>query len=202
MRGLAASAFPSEVRRMIRRLLSHTALGLCVAALTGCALQVKSDVNRSAFHSGQCKTFAWAGTFRTDNPMRGTVANPVNESRLRAAIAAHMQTLGVQLATSNADCLVGYGIGSTIAVDWAPYGAGWGYGWGWGWGGPGPYGPWGWDAPYMYRQGMIGIDLYDAKSREALWHASVNQDLYGATGADAEKRIDAAVDALFTKFPG
>jgi hypothetical protein len=187
---------------MIRRLLSHTALGLVMAALASCALQVRSDVNRSAFHSGQCKTFAWAGTFRTDNPMRGTVANPVNESRLRAAIAAHMQTLGVQLASGNADCLIGYGIGSTVAVEWAPYGGGYGWGWG-GWGGPwGPYGGWGWNAPYAYRQGMIGIDLYDAKSREALWHASVDQDLYRATGADAEKKIDAAVDALVTKFPG
>jgi hypothetical protein len=186
--------------RMITRILTHMALGLGVAALAGCALQVRSDVNRAAFHPGQCKTYAWAGTFHTDNPMRSTVANPVNESRLRAAIAAHMQTLGVQPVTSNADCLVGYGIGSTLAVDWYPYGYGYG---GWAWHGPyaGPYWGWGWGAPYAYRQGMIGIDLYDAKSREGLWHASVDQNLYGATGADAEKRIDAAVDALFKKFP-
>lgn len=185
---------------MITRVLTQMALGLGMAALTGCALQVRSDVNRSAFHSGQCKTYAWAGAFHTDNPMRGTVANPVNESRLRAAIAAHMQTLGVQPVSGNADCLVGYGIGSTLAVDWAPYGYGYGP---WGWRGPygGPYGGWGWGAPYAYRQGMIGIDLYDAKSRDGLWHASVDQDLYGATGADAEKRIDAAVDAIFKKFP-
>jgi hypothetical protein len=184
--------------RMITRILTQMALGLGMAALAGCALQVRSDVNRTAFHSGQCKTYAWAGAFHTDNPMRSTIANPVNESRLRAAIAAHMQTLGVQPVSSNADCLVGYGIGSTLAVDWAPYGYG-----GWGWHGPyaGPYWGWGWGAPYAYRQGMIGIDLYDAKSRDGLWHASVDQDLYGSTGADAEKRIDAAVDAIFKKFP-
>ncbi len=189
---------------MKRRLLSHLVLaGAAALALSGCALQVRSDVNRALFHPGQCKSFAWAGAFRTDNPMRGTIANPVNESRLRAAIAAHLQTVGVPLAASNADCLVGYGIGSTLAVDWYPaaWGPGWGPGyWGWyGWGGP--WGPWGWDAPYVYRQGVIGIDLYDAKTREALWHASVDQDLHGANGAEAEKRIDAAVDALFTKFP-
>jgi Domain of unknown function (DUF4136) len=191
---------------MKRRLLSLLLASAAAWALTGCALQVRSDVNRKVFHPGQCKSFAWAGAFRTDNPMRSTIANPVNESRLRAAIAAHMQSLGVPLATSNADCLVGYGIGSTLAVDGSPAGWGYGYGyWGWGgWGWGGPWGPWGWgwDAPYVYRQGMIGIDLYDAKTREPLWHASVDQDLYGATGAEAEKRIDAAVDALFTKFPG
>ena len=171
-------------------------------ALAGCALQVRSDVNRAAFHPGQCKSFTWAGAFRTDNPMRGTIANPVNESRLRAAITTHMQSAGIQLTRDNADCLVGYGIGSNTAVDWLPGAGPYGYGY-WGWRGPwGPYGGWGLDAPYVYRQGSIGIDLYDAKTKEPLWHASVDQDLYGATGAEAEKRIDLAVDALFTKFPG
>jgi Domain of unknown function (DUF4136) len=185
---------------MTSRSLSMVLAAAAAWALAGCALQVRSDVNRAAFHPGECKSFAWAGAFRTDNPMRGTIANPVNESRLRAAITTHMQSAGIQFTTSNADCLVGYGIGSSTAVDWYPGGGPYGY---WGWRGPwGPYGAWGWDTPYVYRQGTIGIDLYDAKTKEPLWHASVDQDLYGATGAEAEKRIDTAVDALFTKFPG
>jgi Domain of unknown function (DUF4136) len=190
---------------MSKRLLCIAFLGLLAAGLSGCALQVRSDVNRTAFHPGQCHTFNFMGSFRTDNPMRGTVANPVNESRLRAAITSHMQSLGVQLTSDNPDCTVGYGIGSSLVVDpgypMGPYPWGFGY-WGWGgWGGPwGPY--WGgWDGPYVYRQGMIGIDLYDAKTHEALWHASVDQNLYGATGAEAEQRIDAAVTALFAHFP-
>jgi len=188
----------------IYRPLSLAAIAGASLALGGCALQVRSDVNRTAFHAGQCHTFAFVGSFRADNPMRGTIANPVNESRLRAAITAHMAAVGVQLVKDNADCLVGYGIGSSLVVDPGfpgPYGYGYGYGFGpWGWGGP--WGPWGWDGPYVYRQGVIGIDLYDAKTREALWHASVDQSLYGATGADAEQKIDAAVAALFTHFPG
>jgi Domain of unknown function (DUF4136) len=189
---------------MTKRFLCNAFLGLLAVSLAGCALQVRSDVNRTAFHPGQCHTFAFSGSFRTDNPMHNTVANPVNESRLRAAIASHMQSIGVQLAKENPDCLVGYGIGSQLVVDpgyaMGPYPYGFGYGY-WGWGGPwGPY--WGgWGGPYVYREGMIGIDLYDAKTREPLWHASVDQNLYGATGADAEQKIDAAVAALFTRFP-
>jgi len=186
---------------MSKRFLCSAFLGLVAASLSGCALQVRSDVNRTAFHAGQCHTFAFAGSFRADNPMRGTVANPVNESRLRAAITSHMQSIGVQLTKENADCLVGYGIGSSLVVDGGyPFAYPYGYGYG-GWRGPywGPYG--GWDGPYVYRQGMIGIDLYDAKSHEALWHASVDQNLYGATGADAEQKIDTAVTALFAHFP-
>ena len=191
---------------MMKRTLSSLALAAVLggaALLSGCALQVRSDVNRTAYHAGQCHTFSFVGAFRTDNPMRGTIANPVNESRLRAAITAHMQTIGVQYAKDNADCLVGYGIGSNLVVDpgypmMAPYGYGY---WGWGGGPWGPWGPWGWDGPYVYRQGVIGIDLYDGKTREPLWHASVDQNLTGASGADAEQRIDAAVAALFTRFP-
>lgn len=186
---------------MNKRILCSVFLGLLAASLSGCALQVRSDVNRTAFHPGLCHTFAFTGAFKTDNPMRGTVANPVNESRLRAAITLHMQAIGVQLAKENADCLVGYGIGTNLTVapgylGGYPYGP-YGYGY-WGWGAP--WGPWAY-GPYVYREGMIGIDLFDGKTHEALWHASVDQNLYGATGADAERRIDAAVTALFAHFP-
>jgi hypothetical protein len=53
----------------------------------------------------------------------------------------------------------------------------------------------------VYREGIIAIDLYDARTRQPLWHASVDQSLYGVSGAEAQKRIDAAVAALFAKFP-
>jgi hypothetical protein len=104
---------------------------------------------------------------------------------------------------------VGYGIGSRSSVEGAyPVGWGWGAGFGyrrgwvggWGWG-PG-WGPWGWDdGPYVYTQGIIGVDLYDAKTKQALWHATVNQDLREASGEKAEKKIDDAVTAIFQKYP-
>jgi hypothetical protein len=34
-----------------------------------------------------------------------------------------------------------------------------------------------------------------------LWHASVEQNLYGVDVVEAEKRIDAAVAAIFSKYP-
>ncbi len=158
---------------------------LCLTAACT-SLYVRSDVNRTLVSSVQCHTFAWAGSFHGKSPLRDTVANPVNEDRLRAAIAAHLSG-GVQPVASNADCLVGYGIGSHAMADY-PYG--WGY----------PYGWWG-PGPYAYREGIIAVDLYDAKSRQPLWHASVEQSLYGVSGTEAEKRIDAAVAAIFNKYP-
>ena len=45
------------------------------------------------------------------------------------------------------------------------------------------------------------VDLYDARTGEPLWHASTEQTLHGVSGPEAEKRIDAAVAAIFTKYP-
>jgi len=166
-----------------------------VCAVSSCnTLYVRSDVNRALIGSVHCGSFAWAGSFHGNSPLRNTIASPLNETRLRAAIAAHLKG-PIQPSPGNADCLVGYGIGSTNVVwdDWPYYGGGWGYPYGWGWG---------WPGPYVYHEGIIAVDVYDAKSRQPLWHASVDQSLYGVSGAKAEQRIDAAVAAIFSKYPG
>jgi len=180
------------VKQLFRTLL---VVPILAGSLTACTtLYVRSDVNTALIGSVHCSTFAWAGSFRGHSALRNTIANPLNETRLRTAIAAHLKS-AIQDAPGNADCLIGYGIGSTTVVDgvW-PYDWGWGY-YGWGWG-------WDWPGPYVYHEGIIAVDLYDAKSRQPLWHASVDQNLFGVSGAEAEKRIDAAVAAIFTKYPG
>ena len=179
-------------------ILAATVLG----GLAGCtSLRVTSDVNRAVVGSVQCHTYAWAGTFRGNSPLRDGIANPVNESRLRGSIAAQLATQGVQPAATadTADCLVGYGIGARTGIEGA-YPVGWGVGYGWG-GRHGFYGAGYWDEPYVYREGIIAVDLYDAKSKQPVWHASVNQSLFGATGPEAEQKIDRAVAAIFTKYP-
>jgi hypothetical protein len=175
-----------------------------VGALAACTTpRVTSDVNTALIASVHCHTFAWSGSFhpRPDSPQRATIANPLNEARLRSAITANLASKGVQPANESPDCFVGYGIGSRNVVEGAyPVGWGWGWGYGWGYGWGGPYG--GWDYPYVYHEGMVGVDLYDAKSRQPLWHAVANVSLSGLTGAEAEKRINEAVAAVFTKYPG
>lgn len=183
----------------IRFPLTAIPLLLC---LGGCvSLRVTSDVNTAVGQSLQCHSFAWAGSFRGNaDSLRSSVANPLNEARLRAAIEANLRNVGVQPASSDPDCLVGYGIGMRNVVEGPdPYGWGWGYGYGWGWGGP--WG-WGWDEPYVYQEGIVAVDVYDAHSRQPLWHASVNQSLAGATGDRARQKIDEAVAAIFAKYPG
>jgi hypothetical protein len=180
------------IKHIIRACVPAVALICTLAACT--SLRVKSDVNSALISTVHCHTFAWAGSFHGDSPLRSTIANPLNEGRLRAAIAARLASTGVQPATTEADCLVGYGIGAHTVVEGVyPYAYPY-YGWGWGYG---------WDGgPYVYHEGIVAVDLYDAKSHRPLWHASVDQNLTGLSGAEAEKKINAAVMAIFTKFPG
>jgi hypothetical protein len=167
---------------------------LAALTLAACAPYVRSDVNTALIGQVHCGSFAWAGAFRSSSPLRSTIANPVNEDRLRTAIASHLGS-PIQPGPGNADCLVGYGIGGYYVMSGVyPYPYGWAWNYPYGWGGPGPY-------AYAYPEGVIAVDLYDARSGQPLWHASTEQSLFGVTGPEAEKRIDSAVAALFTKYP-
>ena len=191
---------------MIKQVFGHLVTVSVVCALGACtSLKVTSDVNQPLASTTKCQSFEWAGSFHgNSDALRSTIANPVNEARLRAAIQSNLTTVGVHQANENADCLVGYGIGARNVVEGGGYGYPYGYG-GLGWGGGWRHGWYGgglgWDYPYVYQEGVIGVDIYDGKSKQALWHASVNQNLVGATGDKADKKIKDAVAAIFTKYP-
>jgi hypothetical protein len=163
-----------------------------IALLSACtSIPVSSDVNTALIHSVQCHTFAWAGSFR-GGPLSATYANPVNEARLRTAIETHLQSVGLHQVPSGADCLVGYGIGvHGVLEDWN-----WGWGMGPWWGSPV------WGAPYVYPEAIVAVDLYDAHSNQPLWHAYAREAAAGLQGDRAAQGIDAAVAAIFTKYPG
>ena len=72
--------------------------------------------------------------------------------------------------------------------------------------GVGPWYGWGWgggfyDGPYVYDETRIAVDLFDAKSRIPIWHASVSQTVSDLTGPHAVEKINAAAAAIFAKFP-
>jgi hypothetical protein len=175
-----------------------TATGL----LGGCStLQVTSDVNPKQSVTA-CHTYAWAAESTPPGPGRAE-ANPVNAERLRSAIDASLRMKGLQPGEpAAADCLVGYAVGAHQYLDIAPYAPGWGWGMGWGWGWRRGFASLEWEQPYVYHEGFITVDLYNAKTHTPIWHASVNQDIARLTGSKADEKINAAVAALFAKYPG
>jgi hypothetical protein len=170
--------------------------------LSACnTLPVTTDSNPNA-SVGSCHTYTFAQEHVANAGQQPSAfSNPLNSDRLRAAIESNLAGRGIQKVTGRepADCVVGYSIGSRIVAD--NY-AGWQVGYGYGWGGWGPrYGGWGYYDSPVRNEGRITIDLFDARSRTAIWHASVNQNVGDLTGASAELKINQAAAAIFAKFP-
>jgi hypothetical protein len=183
----------------IDRAIRYT-VGLAgLAALGACTtLPVTTDSNPNA-SVAICHTYAFAQE-HTAAPGQpgGAYSNPLNSDRLRAVIAANLAAHGVEPVAEHAmaDCVVGYAIGSRVVADeFAGFGIGWGWGWRRGFGGVG------YDWPPVRNEGRIAIDLFDARNRQAIWHASVNQNVTDLTGPNAEVRINEAANAIFSKFP-
>lgn len=181
------------------RFLGVLAAGALIA-LTGCALSARTDYNPKV-SMASCHSYGFAD--RELQQPAAVFGNPLNEKRMRDAIAESLAARGLVPAADGAapDCIVSYAIGSRLAADPEDPRFAWGMGWG-GWGGRrGWGGSLAWGGSYDYREGRVTVDLYDARSHEALWHAYVEVDVTGLTGADAEQRIRAAVNAIFEKFP-
>jgi len=185
--------------RILPIAVSATAL-LATSACT--TLPVTTDANPN-LSVGSCHTYAFAQEHVANAGQQPSAfSNPLNSDRLRAAIEANLAGRGIQKVSGRepADCVVGYSIGSRIVADSYPgWDVGYGYGWRRGWG-PG-YGGWGYYDSSVRNEGRITIDLFDARSRAAIWHATVNQNVGDLTGASAELKINQAAAAIFAKFP-
>jgi Domain of unknown function (DUF4136) len=179
------------------------AAALAVGAAACTSLPVTTDVNPNMSVTN-CHTYAFAQEHVANGYQPAAYGNPLNAERLRNAIAANLAARGIQAApTGAAECVVGYAMGTRQVFDQF-YGGGPGWGWGYGWGyRGGAYwgGGWGWDGPYVRDETRIAVDLFDAKSRTPIWHASVNQYVSDMTGPNAEAKINEGTAAIFSKFP-
>ncbi len=173
---------------------------LTLGACTG--LPVRTDINPN-MSVASCRSYAFADEHVANTDQPSAFGNPLNAERLRQAIEANMAAKGFQKAADrkSAECVVGYAMGTRQVFDdyYGNFGIGWG--WGGGWGRPGWGGGFGYEGPYVRDETRISIDLFDARSRTPIWHASVSQSVGDLTGPHAVERINAAANAIFTKFP-
>jgi hypothetical protein len=189
---------------MLNRTMIHTVVaGVAFAALTGCnTIPVTTDYNPE-LSVASCHTYAFAQEHAANTDHPAAFGNPLNGDRLRVAIAANLAAKGIQPAAdrSTADCVVGYAMGTRQVFDDFYGGFGFSAGYGWGWGRRGYGGYWGYDGPWVRDETRITVDLFDAKSRKAIWHAVASQSVSDLTGPNAEARINAAAAAIFAKLP-
>jgi hypothetical protein len=190
---------------MLRKSIPQSLLlGGALLALGACSgLPVKTDINPN-LSVASCHTYAFADEHVANTDQPSAFGNPLNAERLHQAIEANLSARGIQKAADrkSADCVVGFAMGTRQVFDdfYGSFGVGWG--WGGGWGRRGWGGGIGYDGPYVRDETRISVDLFDAKSRVPIWHASVSQSVGDLTGPHAVERINAATTAIFAKFPG
>jgi hypothetical protein len=190
-----------------KSILHMIALGGALVALEACTgLPVKTDINPN-MSVAACRTYAFADEHSMGTDQQTAFGNPLNADRLRVAIEYNMAAKGIQKAQSRktADCVVGYAMGTRQVFDdyYGDLGIGWGWGGGWGYGrrGYGYGGGFGYGGPSVRDETRISVDLFDAKTRVPIWHASVSQSVADLTGPNAVEKINIATTAIFAKFP-
>ncbi len=166
--------------------------------LSGCeTLQVGSDYDRAAPFSAY-HTFTWLPRENYG------VADPLVVQRTRDAIESALERKGYRYVSElqQADFAVDFTIGSRERVDLRAY--------------PMPYaGPWGWYGPrwwgypywgtgvdvYRYREGILGIDVFDGKTHRPVWHGWAKKPLSREDMEHSAEPIREAVDAVLARFP-
>lgn len=160
--------------------------------LTSCSsVRVASDYDKNADFN-QYKTYAFfkSGIDKVE-------ISDLDKRRILTAIDTELASKGFT-KSENPDLLINIFTKSRQQVDVNQFNAGWGYGWGWGWN------------PYIWSgrstsvststQGMLYIDLIDAKKKELIWQGEgigiLNQNI-----DKKDERIQEFVQKILAKYP-
>lgn len=164
-----------------------------VLALAACATspRVTSDYDKSAEFSG-LRTFALLV-----RPHPSTHTSPLVEQRTYDAIREELTSKGFASVRDpgQADFVVDFSIGAEDRLyvrshsRMSPPG-------------PGSWDMWGDDIDvHQYQEGTLAIDIFDARSRRAVWHGSAKKRLSRSDVEQSETPIREAVSAVLTNFP-
>lgn len=175
---------------------------LAVFFLSSCvSVRVVADYDREAdFNSYRTFAFYKTGIDKAE-------ISDLDKKRILKAIDTEMVTKGFQKSNSP-DLLVSIFTKEKERVDVFNQGFGPGRGWGWGgywggWWGPG----WGWGgywgpAVSTRTEGVLFIDLIDAKSNELVWQGKGQGSLNTSGNIDKkEERIREFVSEILAKYP-
>lgn len=138
--------------------------------------------------------------------------NPLMFRRVQGAIDRALLARGYTQADPG-DFAIAFTIGEQDRTEVHSYGGyggyygGWGSPWGWGWGGGwGGWGwPYGWGGGYPYidsyqvTERSIVIDIYDAKTKQPVWHGVAQKDAYSEDVNYA--KLDETIGLVLAHFP-
>ena len=178
--------------KRIKRLLPILLLAMVVTSCS--SVRVASDYDKNASFS-EYNSFAFYKT-----GIDKAEISDLDKRRILRAIESELLAKGYT-KSEDPDLLVSIFTKAQKRVD--VYNNNWGWG-AWGWGGWGPWGPWGWgwNQPMVSTktEGVLFIDLIDAKKRELVWQGQGTGFLAQRT-EKKEERIREFVNKILEKYP-
>ena len=170
----------------ISRISLGLALMMMVIANAAFAQKVTTDYNKSADFA-RYKTFMWIKEPKASNPLtRQRVIEDVN-----SALASR----GLKLVTSDADLCIAAHAATTQERTLNTFYNGFGGGWRW-------HGGFGSATTTVdtYEVGTLVVDIFDARTKEAIWRGTSTKTLSGNPQKNADN-LNKAVVKMFRDFP-
>jgi hypothetical protein len=165
-------------------------MSIVVSALfvSACApnIRIRTDYNKSVDFS----------KYRTVTVKPGhSSGDPIMDQRIVSDIAETLRLKGYRLVPeSEADAIVVENAATQEKHTYEAFYDGWS---GWGW-------RWGWGAPlveeYDFTVGTLVVDMFDAATKQAVWHGSARAVVSGDSEKDA-KLVRQAINRLFERLP-
>jgi Domain of unknown function (DUF4136) len=174
------------------KLMHVAAIGLVALSATACAntMRVKTDYDKAAVF----------GNYHTFSVMKGNSSgNPLMDQRVAADVTQALTAKGLTEAPAGADATVVYHVATKTKHSYSTFYDGFG----------GGYRRWGWRGMGLgsattfvedYKVGTVVIDIFDAKTKQAIWHGMAVGALNDSARANA-KETETAITQMFQTFP-
>ncbi len=180
---------------------------IAVVLLLGALLSACATVRSGAHHDKSVsfdnyQSFAWIA----ENPLiiggghRETIS-PLTRKMIVQSIENELVRKGFLYVENReqADFVVAYTVGTREKIDSTSYPSAYGGAWGWH-----MYGQYYYQTEVVHRtytEGTLGIDIFDGKSKEPVWHGWASKSVTSADRSDPSPAIEEAVAAIIKRFP-
>jgi len=169
--------------------LTRITLGLAMATLVATSALAQKITTESAPKASfaSYKTFMWI--------KEPKVSDPLLKQRIIDDVTAQLRAKGWQPVSQGADIAVAAHMATQTEKTLNTFYDGFGGGWRWG----GGFGS-ATTTVNTYQEGTLIVDLFDAKTKKAVWRGTAMQDV-SRNPEKQSKNIDKAAEKLFSKFP-
>ena len=169
--------------------LTRITLGLAMATLVATSALAQKITTESAPKASfaSYKTFMWI--------KEPKVGDPLLKQRIIDDVTAQLRAKGWQPVSEGADIAVAAHMATQTEKTLNTFYDGFGGGWRWG----GGFGS-ATTTVNTYQEGTFIVDLFDAKTKKAVWRGTATQDV-SRNPEKQSKNIDKAAEKLFSKFP-